>query len=131
MLGLKLLNNQSLAANSNFTYTVVAIKMANKIINNHELLTQFELFRRVLPTKHDCLLYVISQTNQYAEKMSRKSVVHRLVKVVEEIWNKVGCCTVVYIQIGLLLNAKLFESEIWGKYKFLQHEHYLPGESLP
>ena len=86
----------------------------------------FELSDRLLPTKHDCLLYVLSQTNQHAEKMSPKSVVCRLPKLAEEIWNKVDCSPSSNKTI-----TKLFESGIWDNYKSLIREHYLPRESFP
>ena len=75
--------------------------------------------------QHDCLLYVVSQTNQYSRKMSHKSVVRRLAKLVEEIWNKVDCCPYSKKTIN-----KLLENEIWDKYKSLLQEHCLPRESL-
>ena len=64
--------------------------------------------------------------DQYAWKLSHKSIAHRLAKLVEEIWNKADSCP--YSDKTI---AKLFEREIWDKYKFILHEHYLPGESLP
>ena len=97
-----------------------------KIIKDNKVLKPFELSNRLLPTKHDCLLYVLSQTNQYAEKMSPKSVVRRLPKLAEEIWNKVDCSPSSNKTI-----TKLFESGIWDNYKSLIREHYLPRESLP
>ena len=100
--------------------------MANKIIKDREVLKPFELSRRILPSKHECLLYVVSLSNQCARKISHKSAVYRLAKLCEEIWNKADCCA--YWDKTII---KLFESEIWDKYKFLLRELYLPWESLP
>ena len=77
----------------------------------------------MLHTKHDCLLYVVSQTNKKAkDAMTHNSAINNLAKIVEDIWNKADCCPFTQKHI-----SKLFEQEVWKPYLYLQHEKHLPG----
>ena len=57
-----------------------------------ELFQHYEFRNNMLPTKHDCLLYVVSRTNkQKKDAMTYNPAINNLTKIVEDIWNKTDC----------------------------------------
>ena len=59
----------------------------------------------MLPAKHDCLLYIVSRTNNKTkDAMTHNSAINNLTKIVEDIWSKAGCCLFTQKHI-----SKLFE----------------------
>ena len=70
-------------------------------------LQHYEFHNNTLPSKHDCLLYVVSQTNKTKDAMTLNSAINSLTKIVEDTWNKTDCCL-----FSQKLISKLFEKEI-------------------
>ena len=93
----------------------------SEIFTQPELLQPFELPDVTLPTKTECLLYVISQTINKIGKHS--TIVLELSRKVEDIWNKADCCPYTFKHI-----ADLFDKDIWQRYLYLKREKHLPGE---
>ena len=88
----------------------------------HELDSPYSLRKDVLPSKTDCLLYVLSRTKREYNKIS---ILGDLALEVYEIWDKADCCPYSVKQIK---NA--FEQHIWQKYLYLKREKCLPGHHL-
>ena len=87
----------------------------------YELLQPFELPEVTLPTKNECLLYVVSRTiNKIAQ---HNTIILELSRKVEDIWNKADCSPYTFKHI-----AKLFDKDIWQRYLYLKREKHLPGE---
>ena len=77
----------------------------------------------MLPTKHDCLLYVASQTNKKKKDASTHNLaINTLAKIVEDIWNKADYCPLTQKHI-----SKLLEQEVCKLYLYLRREKHLPG----
>ena len=55
----------------------------------HELDSPYSLRKDVLPSKTDCLLYVLSRTKREYNKIS---ILGDLALEVYEIWDKADCC---------------------------------------
>ena len=87
-----------------------------------ELTNHFQIRKDLLPTKGDCLLYVISRTNKKAKDvMKHSSAVLKLAGIVEKIWNDADCCPFTRTHI-----AKIFDEKIWKPYVHLRREKCLP-----
>ena len=87
----------------------------SKIFTQYELLQAFKLPNAILPTKTDCLLYVLSRTIKIIGK--RDTVVLEMSRKTEDIWNKADCCPFTFKHI-----TELFERGIWQKYLCLKRE---------
>ena len=77
----------------------------------------------MLPTKHDCLLYVVPRTNEKTkDAMTHILAINNFAEIAEDIWNKADCCPFAQEHIW-----KLFEQEVWKPYIYLRCEKHLPG----
>ena len=92
-----------------------------KFFSQDELDHEHSLRKDMLPTKTDCLLYVVSRT--VAGTHRHATVVRELANEVETIWTNADCCPFTEKHI-----AKLFEDEVWNKFQFLKREGHLPGQ---
>ena len=93
---------------------------------DEELQGHFQLRNDLLPTKTDCLLYVVSTTHAKSkDRMNHDFAVSQLTKAVENIWNNADCCPFSEKHIG-----KLFEQTIWEPYIYLRREKHLHNQSL-
>ena len=81
------------------------------------------LRKDMLPTKNDCLFYVLSRTTP---KATHHMVVWEMARELTTIWNKADCCPHVIQSI-----ERLFDTEIWKKYNYLMREKTLPGHDGP
>ena len=94
----------------------------NDVFSEEELSKIHKLNSKVLPTKNDCLLYVLTRTRH--GNANYETVVNHLAKEVENIWKKADCCPFAMKSI-----IKAFKSEVWEKYKYMLREKVLPGSS--
>ena len=90
----------------------------------HELEQASKLPDNVLPTKNDCLKFVIYHGKKSKEQ--HKTIARSLAQHLEKTWNNADCCPFTNKRI-----YELFETEIWQKYKYLQREKALPGCTVP
>ena len=77
----------------------------SEMLTQYELLQPSELPNVTLPTKTECLLYVLSTTINKIGK--HDTVVLEITRKIEDIWNKAGCCPFTFKHI-----AELFERDI-------------------
>lgn len=92
-----------------------------------ELTNHFQIRKDLLPTKGDCLLYVISRTIKVkggTNFMKHSRAVFQLAGIVEEIWNDADCCPFARGHI-----VKIFDEKIWQPYLHLRREKCLPTQS--
>ena len=94
----------------------------SEIFTQYELLQPFELPNATLPTKTECLLYVLSRTINKIGK--HDTVVLKMSRKIEDIWNNADFCPFTFKHI-----AELLERDIWQKYLYLKREKHLPGEN--
>ena len=94
----------------------------SEMFTQYELLQPSELPNVTLPTKTECLLYVLSRTINKIGK--HDTVVLEISRKIEDIWNKADCCPFTFKHI-----AELFERDIWQKYLYLKQEKHLPVEN--
>ena len=92
----------------------------DNFFNQNELDCPFNLRKDMLPTKMDCLLYVVARTGT---NEPHSSIVCELSAEIETIWKNADCCPFTEKHI-----ANLFEQQIWGKYRYLKREGHLPGQ---
>ena len=91
-----------------------------------EFWQQFNFRSDLLPTKTDCLLFVVSRThNKTKEQMKHSYVVHQMATIVENIWSKADCCPFSKKYI-----MKLFDQNIWKPYLYLRRQRHL-SSSVP
>ena len=86
-----------------------------------ELDHPYQLKKDILPSKTDCLLYVVSRTQR--GDSDRKSTVIELAREVEQIWKAADCCPLAFSNI-----VNVFEKHVWQVYLFLKREQHLPNQ---
>ena len=99
--------------------------MSNKgeeIFSVKELSEIYHLSPKVLPTKTDCLLYVLSRTPRGGSK--HHEAVNQLAENVRKIWVAADCCPCAKSNI-----VNKFEREVWNVYRHFIREKCLPGKS--
>ena len=77
----------------------------SEMFTQYELLQPSELPNVTLPTKTECLLYVLSRTINKIGK--HDTVVLEITRKIEDIWNKADCCPFTFKHI-----AEFFERDI-------------------
>ena len=86
----------------------------NEIFTQYELLQPFELPNTTLPTKTECLLYVLSRTMNKIGK--HDTAVLEISRKIEDLWNKADCFPFIFKHI-----AELFERD-YGRSTCIQNE---------
>ena len=97
--------------------------MNNKVLHDDEISKSFVFSQKLLPTNHDCLLYVISLTNKEVQQMTHMNAVWEMTRLLGDIWTAADCCPYSRKHI-----VTLFEKQIWDTYKYLLREKCLPGD---
>ena len=108
-----------------FIFQLSAITTANDIFHEYELETPYNFPTNVLPTKHDCLLYCVSRTNQRTRLTTHALAVRDMAVLVEDIWSKADCYPFTTNHI-----ATLFEKKVIEPYLHLLREKHLKGEKV-
>ena len=92
----------------------------DRVFNFEELQQQYKFSRVLLPTKNDCLRFVLSRTKYNG--VSHDQAVLQMAKEVQKIWNDADCCPFSYTYV-----TKQFKKEIWDKYNYLLRENTYLG----
>ena len=90
------------------------------VFSCEELQQPYKFSSVLLPTKNDCLLYVLSRTK--FNGFGHDQTLLQMAKNVEKVWIDADCCP--YTQNHIV---HLFKKEIWDKYLYLLREKHLPG----
>jgi len=100
------------------------LKMATDVYSIDELQKQYNFSPVLLPTKSDCLLYVLSRTKYNG--IGHDVAVRKMAKDVQKIWIDADCCPYSDVYIA----NTLFKKEVWDKYLYLLREKRLPEKTL-
>ena len=95
---------------------------SEEIYSVNELSKIYQLLPKVLPTKTDCLLYVLSRTKHAGSR--HHDIVYKLAGEIKTIWTDADCCPRAKRHI-----AKAFKREVWDIYLHLKREKCLPRKS--
>ena len=87
--------------------------MGSFLFNQLDLEQPYQLIQDVLPTKNECLRYVLSRTSN--KLISHTTAVRDLTKEVHALWNRGQCCPK---ELRHLTSS--FEKDVWKKYTVAQ-----------
>ena len=75
----------------------------------NELTKPYDFVDNMLPTIHDCILFVISRTNTKTKLMTHVIAVRKMAEHVEKIWRAANCCPHSVKHI-----CELFQRNVWN-----------------
>ena len=90
------------------------------VFSFEELQQQFNFSPILLPTKTECLRFVLSRTKYNGE--AHDKAVLKMAREIQKIWIDADCCPFSYPYI-----VQQFKKEIWDNYLYLLREKQLPG----